>query len=553
MAEDFEPDLTDVVARAYSALAQPGQFVQLLPEIVESGSRPGGLGEEAEQHFANAARIFDRLYPLENADFDAISTRRGDDIASDLALDTDMRVLASNPAIFTHLALEDGTYLPDWLFDPVTMPRDQKALRAVPERTEPIFLKLHADGPEKPPRWFAARAAHDGTAPVAVLHAVRLRWHDRGGEAFAEALGLTDTEAALVRHLVTGGSIREFAERRGRSVGTARNQLKALQRKLSINSKEDLLLLYAGFIHSLDIAREGKEDEGKRSANVLALGDDRAIAFEEYGRPGGIPALYFHPLEGPLFPKAVERAAHEHGLRIIAPWRPGLGQSTPQGSGTRSPLRHGDTFAELLDKLGIERCAAFAMQAGAPFMFGMAQTHPDRISGCVGAGAFLPIAEKQDFEHLTFRQRIHVRTSRVAPAFARTYMRAMLASLGTGDFYRFVEDYYEGCERELTTVHDPEIVALFRRAARYGLPTGTQGMMDTMLNWSSDWSSLVRGLGMPVRLLVGDEDSSIPPSFAAAFAQRHSLPAPEVVEGAGSFLLYDRPDAVMRTLREVSG
>jgi DNA-binding CsgD family transcriptional regulator len=61
----------------------------------------------------------------------------------------------------------------------------------------------------------------------------------------AELFGLTGAEAALAADLLAGRSVREIAERRGRSVNTVRTQLALLMAKTEVNRQSELMRLLA--------------------------------------------------------------------------------------------------------------------------------------------------------------------------------------------------------------------------------------------------------------------------------------------------------------------
>ncbi len=548
-ADQSESSLEDVVAKAYAAIAEPQQFVTLLGELIEVDEALGGIGDLADMHFANAEAIIDKVYPLGDADFSSMRTHLENNLECDLALDNQFRIIAINQRVFAEGGIEAGEFAPEWLFDPATQTADQARLREAAASNDRLFLRLFTNAADESGRWFSAYRAPLGGADIIVLQAVRLRWDERSAEAFQGAFGLTDTEVALTRDLVRGGSIREFADSRGRSVGTARNQLKALQRKLAINSKEQLLLLYAGFIHSLNPPAEGNEDFEHSCGNLYSEKPGQAIAWEEYGDPKGLPVLYFHALEGPLLSGKVNQAARNAGLRIIAPWRPFHGDTTGDKPGASSPEWFAERLSSFLDHLSIVRCVALGTQAGTPFLAAFAQRQSSRLHKAIAAGPFMPIVEADDYRFLQPRQRTHFRISRVAPAFARVYLRAMLASMGTGDFYRFVEDYYDNCPRETQTVTRPDVVRNFRKAANYVLPRSKLGPVDTMLNWSAQWGGLLKGLGSQFQMLVGSEDANTSPEFAQLSAARFGLAEPALIANAGSFLIEDDPVSVFERVR----
>jgi pimeloyl-ACP methyl ester carboxylesterase/DNA-binding CsgD family transcriptional regulator len=541
-------ELEAVVAKAYAAIAEPESFVPLLNDLIAADEKMGGIGNAADMHFANAEAIFDKVYPLAEADYSTMLSHLENDLECDLALDQSFRVLLANDRVFGEDAIEADEYAPDWLFDPVTTAQDKARLQKAAAGDDRIFLRLYTNPEDENGRWFSAYRVPVGGMHVIALQAVRLRWDERSADAFQTAFELTDTETELIKHLVTGGSTREFAEMRGRSVGTARNQLKALQRKLTINSKEQLLLLYAGFIHSLDPVSESDATDHV-CANLFCNEEGLTTAWEEHGDPDGKPVLFFHALEGPLMTPAVEEAVRRAGLKIIGPWRPFYGGTSGLSQGPKSPIEFADRLVELLDHLEIDRCVALGTQAGTPFLAAFAQAHAERIVQSIAAGPFLPIVENDDYRFLQTRQRTHFRICRIAPGFARVYMRAMLASMGTGEFHRFVEDYYDGCPRELATVQSPDMVRNFRRAANYVLSRGRMGPGDTMLNWSAQWGHLFEGLGDRMTILLGAQDANTPVEFARVSSARFGLSDPIVIPDAGSFLIEEQPQAVFDAVR----
>ena len=471
------------------------------------------------------------------------------DLQCDLAFDDRLRVITVNERIFKDKNVTSGAFAPDWLFNPVTKNADIARLRESKIGEGKVFLRLFVDPQDEVGRWFSAYPIVHSGAHVIALHAVKLRWDDKCTEPFREAFKLTATELELTKHLVRGQSTREFAESRGRSIATVRKQLKALNRKLSINSKEQLLLLYAGFVFSLNPTDETVEDVDHECPFLFCDSQNRPVAWEEYGDPNGLPVLFFHGVEGALLTSQVDQSARTAGLRIIAPWRPFYGGTTGEEHGLKSPLLFAHRMAALLDHLHIERCAALSTQAGTPYLAAFVQAYPERVHRAVAAGPFLPIVEAQDYRYFKPRQRIHFKIARLTPAFVRVYMRAVLASIGTGNFHKFIEAFYHDCPRELAILRRPEMVRNFRKAASYVLPFGTMGPSDTMLNWAASWETLLQGLGPQLMMLVGDKDANMSIEFAQLTADRFGLEEPVIIPNGCSFLIEDQPNTVFKHVR----
>ncbi|WP_379547984.1 hypothetical protein ACFCW2_02665 [Qipengyuania sp. DSG2-2] len=552
MSSKAEPDLEAVLARAYSVISQPGDAVDLLEELAQVGREAGALGETAEMHFSNAADILENVYPNDQVDYGTLDTQPSDRPNCDLALDRNFRVVFANPMVFEKHVPAKNEAAPEWLFDPATYSADRERMKALEEQKDGEFIRLFTDPDDESGRWFTVRAARARERNVIAFDAVRLRWSERSGKAFREALNLTETEIALVKHMVGGGTVRQFADLRGRSLGTARNQLKALQRKLSINSKEDLLLLYAGFLHSLELPPESVWVDVHRCQNLWQSGDGQVIGWEEYGDPSGAPVLFFHPIEGALLTEPLAQIAAENGLRIIVPWRPFHGDTTGTVQGHKTPEDFADRLPGFLDHLDVDQCTAVTTHAGAPYMFAFAQGHPARLKAAVGLGAFVPIYDAEGMVMLRKAHRKQLRLVRIAPAFAKIYMRAMLATIGTGEFHRFVQEFYQGCERELASMQSPAMVSLLRSSASYVVRGRFTGLVDTMLNWAADWSPLCRNIQVPVHMIYGSEDATTSAELAHKACDAFGFAEPEFVPDAGSFLLLDQPEIAWARVRAIA-
>lgn len=549
-APSAEQDLQEIVAKAYAAIAKPDQMVELIAELAKAEERIDDFSEKADAHLANAANILETLYPTIGDDYGKISTQRRTKIDCDLALDGKFAVISYNPDIFETGDLQKGGIAVDWLLDPSTTNRTLKQMREMPLDSAGVFLQLFVTPTSDTGRWFSVIRTVTSQGETFVFDAVRLRWHENAGQTFQTALKLTDTEIELTKHLVTGGKVRSFAELRGRSIGTARNQLKALQRKLAISSKEDLLLLYAGFVHSVEMPKDHTAAHFHQCANIFDDPVSGEIAWEEHGDPGGVPVVYFHPLEGALMTHRISECARQHGLRIIAPWRPYYGDTLGNGWSIESAIKFAPRVSRLLDHLGIDKAVGLTTQAGTQFLMAMAQNEGHRLKEAVCVAGYMPFVAREDFATIPKAHEYQMRLARMVPAFARIYQKAMLASIRDGEFYRFVENFYRDCPRELAVLRDPEVLSTIRRSAAYIFLNGYDGTIDTMLSWAADWSSLCKGITIPVRLIAGDEDRAMPHEFLRRAARTYGFDDPVFVPATGGFLINEQPDYVMQYLKE---
>src|SRR3954452_9759734 len=117
----------------------------------------------------------------------------------------------------------------------------------------------------------------------------------------------------------------------------------------------------------------------------LTLRDGRLLAYQEYGRPGGMPVIYCHGIpssrvEGDLTidPTIVESV----GARVIVPDRPGVGQSDPQEG--RRIVDWPTDVSELASHLGASTFAVLGSSGGSPYALACAQLPRVRAVGIMG-------------------------------------------------------------------------------------------------------------------------------------------------------------------------
>jgi len=120
-----------------------------------------------------------------------------------------------------------------------------------------------------------------------------------------------------------------------------------------------------------------------KTIDYVKLPDGRKLAYAEFGRPEGHPVLYFHGspssrLEPLLYGDDV---FHQFGLRIIAPDRPGMGQSDFQ------PRRGFSDWPKdvlvLADTLGLERFSVLGNSGGCGYAAACAARIPERLHAVV--------------------------------------------------------------------------------------------------------------------------------------------------------------------------
>ncbi len=279
------------------------------------------------------------------------------------------------------------------------------------------------------------------------------------------------------------------------------------------------------------------------SVASVRLRDGRSIAYEIYGDPSGFPVLNCHG--GLLCRMDVEPAdavARELGVRIVSPDRPGVGRSDRHpGSNTADWAADAE---ELLDTLGIGRCAVMGWSAGGQYALGVAArlgarvTHTGVIAGCV------PVDDPARRRDLSWLDRTLVLLSTRTPPVAR----AVFAGLG-----RAARRHPDRATRRAAAgLPEAERAALLATGDWMGRTMAEalrdpEGQADDYRAYAAPWGFTPEDVGGPVTLWQGDRDRLVPPVWGEVL--QHRLPDAELVRGPGEdhlIALTRRPEVLRR-------
>ena len=101
------------------------------------------------------------------------------------------------------------------------------------------------------------------------------------------------------------------------------------------------------------------------SPQQVRLDDGRRLDFTVSGPENGLPLVFHHGTPGSAVPiRALERAAHGRGLRLVVASRPGYGDSSRHRG--RSVVDAAADTSTLLTLLGVERCLVAGWSGGGP-------------------------------------------------------------------------------------------------------------------------------------------------------------------------------------------
>lgn len=535
-----------IIEEAYRIVADPARLIALQPAVDDALSDQEGATEQLKRHarhFRRAELLLDRIAPKLSS---ATELKRVEQAARPVIATLDGRLnLVSVPRSAAHW--KQGKPLPDWAW-PTDGNADtkQKIQLLLGGTQRELLLRLHADPNADAPQLFRAATILPNRADGAAIELVpiKLEWDQETADRFAQALGLTAAEQAILKEVVGRGRLRLLSEERGTSIGTVRNQLKHLLQKLSLGSQIDLVCLYAGYVQQL----QARGDDADRPGERLYMLDRIPVEVAFIGPPTGRPVLFFHPhFGGALATPALEKACNEQQIRLIAPWRPYHERTLEEGSGLDMVARFADRCTLLLDALEINEVPLLGAAGGVSFAFGFAARHSDRVRNLTVAGPFFAYTAAE-LDRLGRGQRLPIKLARSVPALMRLYLRTVIAGLNEGLMTDHARAFFSESASDMAFVSDPANHDMLRQSLAIAYRHSSRaGVEELMLN-ASDWSPLIEQTRCPVTVLVGSDDMLAPPDLVEQICARHGFTLDEPVADAGSWLLYQQSNLVLERI-----
>jgi pimeloyl-ACP methyl ester carboxylesterase len=244
---------------------------------------------------------------------------------------------------------------------------------------------------------------------------------------------------------------------------------------------------------------------------TLTLRDGRMLEYASLGDPGGAPVLFFHgtPATGGQG-VVVADAARAHGVRLIAPSRPGYGASSLNSPGLA--LTAADTL-ELADQLGLERFALMGGSGGGPFSLAVAAAAPDQVTAIsVHASPGSCAAVKPEVLGDDDRRALDL----VAAGEVEEAMRVMdaLVDADLGGLRGLAGEEFSQAMRRMGPSGESwldrhlELKQAFEADFQRAI-AASAGMSRDNLSWLGDWDFDLGSVSTHVRLVYGESDRMV--------------------------------------------
>ncbi|MBW4541376.1 MAG: alpha/beta hydrolase [Myxacorys chilensis ATA2-1-KO14] len=259
------------------------------------------------------------------------------------------------------------------------------------------------------------------------------------------------------------------------------------------------------------------------STNFLTLPDERRLAYAEYGDLNGHPVFYFHGggtsrLEPLLLGDEVFIRL---GLRLIAPDRPGIGQSDFQPNRGFSDWTKDVTF--LADALGLDKFSVLGVSSGGGYTAACAAKIPNRLhSAVIVSGAW----EFTTADLLKYN-RWSLILIKYFPWLYQASMKLTQRSLN-GPPDKLLETLKKRLPAaDYAVLKSPDQIKKSCEALNEGLRSGTRGTAWDLQLYLRKWDFSLDEIRMPLTLFYGKEDRNVPLDLVKRIAA--TLPTTKLV------------------------
>jgi pimeloyl-ACP methyl ester carboxylesterase len=265
----------------------------------------------------------------------------------------------------------------------------------------------------------------------------------------------------------------------------------------------------------------------------VLLPDGRRLDLRVSGPADGFPLVFHHGTPGAATPiRAVERAAHARGLRLVTTSRPGYGDSTPQPG--RSVVDVVADTAAVLAAIGADRCLIAGWSGGGPHALACGARLGAAAAVLVIAGVAPYGAEGLDWMAGMGEENI-VEFSAVLDGEdrLRPYLllgREQLKAATAADIVASLETLLPDVDRAvLTGEFGEDLVANFHEAMR----TGVEGWFEDDMAFTRSWGFELAEISVPTMIWQGSADLMVPFSHGQWLASQLPGASAHLEEGEG--------------------
>lgn len=412
------------------------------------------------------------------------------------------------------------------------------------------FLMLEIDPREPLITLAVARASEAGqrenTGAFIIAAPMAGTWTSELEQAL-ESFNLTAAELRVLRALHLGQCAADLSQRLGIAESTARTHIKSLLAKVGVSRQGELVRfreeamrlssVIAGQMKAAIVEADAgtqifPASPARPARRLITLTNGRRVSYREFGDVNGPKLAVLHGAQsGSMIPDGYQPAAARLGLHLIAPDRPGFGQSSP----SRQDLSIAEAAAEtqeLLERLHVTSYAILALASAAAVGLELARADPRarKLTMCSPHFGLARIEGVNPGFGFVLRRNLAQR----APWLMEQVSRVMWASMTRESARTIIRKLAKRSPADLRLIENEALEAYFADVvidAMQKPPDGQMWEVRALNNYRFDRT----GLAAPLVLAFGADDPITDKDGVCALFRAVN---PEIASYAGGQLFY---------------
>ncbi|WP_164660054.1 alpha/beta hydrolase [Tropicibacter sp. Alg240-R139] len=403
------------------------------------------------------------------------------------------------------------------------------------------------------PRHLIARIVGDNGNTRLLIEGLDYRWTGEAEQLLVTSFGLSRAEVDVVRNLMAGRSLRDMAKLSGRSEHTVRNQAKSVLAKTGAPGQVDLIRLVAFLVGNEGPTFASHPGVVELHSELRSMNTGLQMQLFQCGDPDGQPVIYLHGMLDGMAPLYhLQTRGLLRGYRVIAPVRPGYGQSETVSSPEEALNAGVAHINELIACLGLEQPVILGHMAGVLHGHVACNNLQGRVTGMVAVAGGGPVLRMKQISKMAPRQRVMAYTARFAPALLPFFVRAGIALVDSDEVHKFMDTLYKSGSHERQVVDRLDLAELMYAGYRFAAQAGAAGFTSDGHLMVRNWLPMIQDSTTPIVHLHGALDPVIPACSTQMFVDDHANMSLRLFDDAGQFLIYENPEAILAAIDDLA-
>ncbi len=559
----------DIVKELYALVAEPHRYDAFMYDLSQ---RLESLKEDHDEtdhaalltHIDHASSLVDIVTPWRYAIDDDLREILDRKIHAAMAINTAGEIIDANSSAKYLYDLQSGQYANELpLSGPSETGFPDIVRQAFPDhykRNNPNNIFRFTDTRSGKPVLVTTETYESMAtqAQVVIVQTSDFAWPAYLGPILKDLFSLTQAEIDILQLVVEGFKVSEIRTRRGASEATVRSQLSAIFQKTGVGSQVECIRMVMGLsmLHDANqgraIASELEASQGpsyfprSHQRRVLTLENKRTIEYSVFGAKDGDVLLFYHcQVFGDSWFQGAVDAAHRAGLQIIAPLRPGFGQTTVYSGKYSDPHIFAADIEALLDHLNVNRASILSVSSGLVHALAAVHRMPGRFTGISATHPILPVLTTEDLEGTNgYNYLIPHARLRFPPAL-KLMCRAGFAFVQTAGVAAFLRALLRSAPKDVEWAMRPDVFPVLEWGTGIHANQGYVGNLGD-ISYSENWLTPLTECSVPIRLVIGEHDRNVPWAAAKRHAKEQDHISLHILQDSGYLVHHQQGRQLVR-------